>query len=99
MTFLTTCKRVCALLICSGVVFTSSVLAGDPLITRHFSGVWDQPEQESQGFILQIGEQDGDKKVGVAYWFTYGEDLQTTWFLAVGPINGNEINKINIKIF
>jgi len=71
---------------------STPVLAGDPLITRHFSGVWDQPEQESQGIMLQIGEQDGDKKVGVAYWFTFGEDLETTWFLAVGPVNGNQIN-------
>ena len=71
---------------------SSSVFASNLLITRHFSGVWDQPEQESQGLILQIGEQDGDKKVGIAYWFTYGEDLQTTWYLAVGPIDGNEIN-------
>jgi hypothetical protein len=69
-----------------------SAFADNLLITRHFSGVWDQPEQESQGILLQIGEQDGDEKVGVAYWFTYGEDLQTTWYLAVGPVNGNEIN-------
>ena len=72
--------------------FSASAFADSLLITRHFSGVWDQPEQESQGILLQIGEQDGDKKVGIAYWFTYGEDLQTTWYLAVGPINGNEIN-------
>jgi hypothetical protein len=71
---------------------STAALADNLLITRHFSGVWDQPEQESQGIILQIGEQDGDEKVGIAYWFTYGEDLQTTWFLAVGPVNGNQIN-------
>jgi hypothetical protein len=70
----------------------SSAFASNLLITRHFSGSWDQPDQESQGIVLQIGEQDGDKKVGVAYWFTYGEDLQTTWYLAVGPVTGNEIN-------
>jgi hypothetical protein len=71
---------------------STSVLAENPLITRHFSGIWDQPEQESQGIILQIGEQADDTKVGIAYWFTYGEDLQTTWYLGVGPVNGNEIN-------
>lgn len=70
----------------------SSAFASNLLITRHFSGSWDQPDQESQGIVLQIGEQDGDKKVGVAYWFTYGEDLQTTWYLAVGPVTGNTIN-------
>jgi len=92
MKFLTKPKWIYGLLISCSIFFFSSVLAGDPLITRHFSGAWDQPEQESQGIILQIGEQDGDKKVGIAYWFTYGEDLQTTWFLGVGPVNGNEIN-------
>lgn len=92
MKFLTKPKWIYGLLISCTIFFFSSVLAGDPLITRHFSGVWDQPEQESQGIILQVGEQDGDQKVGIAYWFTYGEDLQTTWFLGVGPVNGNEIN-------
>ena len=85
-------KRILGLFLICSLFFSVSALAANPLITRHFSGIWDQPEQESQGIILQIGEQDGDKKVGVAYWFTYGEDLQTTWFLAVGPVSGNEIN-------
>ena len=85
-------KRVFQLSLILIFLSSSSVFASNLLITRHFSGVWDQPEQESQGLILQIGEQDGDKKVGIAYWFTYGEDLQTTWYLAVGPIDGNQIN-------
>ncbi|GMR15408.1 MAG: hypothetical protein BMS9Abin30_1036 [Gammaproteobacteria bacterium] len=71
---------------------SSSAFASNPLITRYFSGAWDQPDHESQGLILQIGEQRGDRKIGIAYWFTYGEDLQTAWYLGVGPINGNEIN-------
>jgi hypothetical protein len=78
------------------MLFSSSSLFSDNLlITRSFSGIWDMPDHESQGIILQIGEQDdgegGDKKVGVAYWFTYGEDLQTSWYLGVGPVEGNEI--------
>ncbi len=59
---------------------STSVFAGNPLITSSFSGIWDQPEQESQGIILQIGEQldeEGiEQKVGIAYWFTYGPDLE-----------------------
>ena len=58
---------------------SASAVAGDPLITASFSGIWDQPEQESQGIILQIGEQGEDEKVGIAYWFTYGPDLKTAW--------------------
>jgi len=75
---------------------SSSVFASNLLITRSFSGVWDMPDHESQGIILQIGEQEdefGDpKKVGIAYWFTYAFDLQPTWYLGVGEVNGNEIN-------
>ena len=76
-------------------LFISTIgLAGDPLITASFSGIWDQPEQESQGIILQIGEQAEDEKVGIAYWFTYGPDLKTAWYLGVGPVTGNQIDMV-----
>ena len=42
MKFLTKPKWICGLLINCCLFISSSVLAGDPLITRHFSGVWDQ---------------------------------------------------------
>ena len=71
---------------------SASAIAGNPLITSSFSGIWDQPEQQSQGIILQIGEQADDEKVGIAYWFTYGPDLTSAWFLGVGPVTGNVIN-------
>ncbi len=74
------------------LLFSITSFAGNPLITGSFSGIWDQPEQESQGIILQIGEQAGDEKVGIAYWFTYGPDLKTAWYLGVGPVTGNEIS-------
>jgi hypothetical protein len=85
-------KRAFAYSIICAIFISASAFAGKPLITSSFSGIWDQPEQESQGIILQIGEQDGDEKVGIAYWFTYGPDLQTTWYLGVGPVVGNEID-------
>jgi hypothetical protein len=87
-------KRVFVFSIVSSLFFSSLALAGDPLITGSFSGIWDQPEQESQGIILQIGEQDGDEKVGIAYWFTYGPDLKTSWYLGVGPVAGNKIDMV-----
>lgn len=74
------------------LLFSTLAFAWKPMITSSFSGIWDQPEQESQGIILQIGEQDGDEKVGIAYWFTYGPDLNTQWYLGVGPVTGNEID-------
>lgn len=89
-------KRAVWLVLLVALFVSHSAFSSNLLITRSFSGIWDQPDQESQGIILQIGEQEdenGDpRKVGIAYWFTYGEDLQTTWFLGVGDVNGNEIN-------
>lgn len=75
---------------------SSSALASNVMITKAFSGIWDQPDQESQGLVVQVSEQADDKKVAVVYWFTYGDDLQSTWYLASGPINGNEMN---MKLF
>lgn len=92
MDFLPRLKKATWLALFAMLFFSNSVFSSNLMITRSFSGIWSQPDQESQGFILQIGEQAGDVKVGVSYWFTYGEDLQTTWYLGVGPVNGNEIN-------
>lgn len=71
--------------------------SADVLVTKHFSGHWDQPEQESQGIILQIvetidPETEEVSKTGVGYWFTYGEDMQSAWYLAVGPVEGDHID-------
>jgi len=87
-------KRVFESVLVFSFFISASVFAGDPLITASFSGIWDQPEQESQGIILQIGEQEDDEKIGIAYWFTYGPDLKTSWYLGVGPVVGNEIEMV-----
>jgi hypothetical protein len=85
-------KWVSAFSLVFSFLFCTLSYAGNPLITSSFSGVWDQPEQESQGIILQIGEQADDQKVGIAYWFTYGPDLNSAWYLGIGPVTGNAIN-------
>ena len=91
-------KRILSFSCIFSLFISTSVLAGDPLITASFSGIWDQPEQESQGIILQIGEQTDEEgveeKIGIAYWFTYGPDLQTSWYLGVGNVTGNEIRMV-----
>ena len=89
-----TLKRVIRYSIIFALFISASALADKPLITSSFSGIWDQPEQESQGIILQIGEQGEDEKVGIAYWFTYGPDFQTSWYLGIGPVVGNEISMV-----
>lgn len=47
-------ERISGLFLTFALLFSVSVFAESPLITRHFSGIWDQPEQESQGFIPQL---------------------------------------------
>ena len=58
-------------------------------MTRYFSGLWDQPRQESQGIILQIIDQEDDTRKAVAYWFTYGDDLHTAWYMGLGEVVGD----------
>ena len=68
-------------------------LAGDLVVTRYFSGLWEQPEHESQGLVLQIIDQEddeGDPKA-VAYWFTYGDDQQSAWYIAIGEVEGDQV--------
>lgn len=66
--------------------------AGDLVVTRYFSGLWDQPKQESQGIVLTIidQEENGNPKA-VAYWFTYGDDLETAWYIAIGHVEDNQV--------
>jgi hypothetical protein len=67
--------------------------AGDLVVTRYFSGLWEQPQHESQGLVLQIIDQEddeGDPKA-VAYWFTYGDDQQSAWYIAIGEVEGNQV--------
>lgn len=77
-----------ALLVLPGA---ASLFAQDIIVTRHFSGLWDQPEQESQGISLQIVHQNDGSPAAVAYWFTYGADMQTAWYLGVGSLVGDRI--------
>jgi hypothetical protein len=74
--------------------FPHAVHAEDIIVTRYFTGLWDQPEHESQGINLQIIDQESGDKVGVAYWYTYDDDMDSAWFLAVGPVGGNRIDMV-----
>lgn len=73
-------------------VITAPAMAADLVVTRYFSGLWDQPKQESQGIMLHIIDQEEDgKKKAVAYWFTYGDDLKSAWLVAVGHVEGDQV--------
>lgn len=76
------------------LIMPALVIGQDVIVTRNFSGLWDQPEHESQGINLQVIDQDSGDKVGVAYWFTYGDDMESAWFFGVGTAIGNRIEMI-----
>lgn len=74
------------------IVMTTPASADDLVVTRYFSGLWDQPKQEAQGIMLQIIDQEEDgKKKAVAYWFTYGDDQNTAWYMAIGHVEGDQV--------
>ncbi len=62
---------------------------GDIMLTRHFTGLWEQVNQESQGISFEIVEQLDDSRVAVAYWYTYGQDKKSAWYVGIGPYTDN----------
>ncbi len=91
--FLPVMQRVFFVLVVFWALFqTVSVAAGELAVTRYFSGHWEQPQQESQGLILQVIDQLDGSKQAVVYWFTFGGDLGTAWYLGVGPVEGDHID-------
>ena len=87
-------NRLLLLLFSILLMMPALVIGQDVIVTRNFSGLWDQPEHESQGINLQVIDQDSGDKVGVAYWFTYGDDMESAWFFGVGTAIGNRIEMI-----
>ena len=83
-----------ALLVCITLFTPLVVIAQNVVVTRNFTGGWDQTIHESQGLSLQIIDQANGDKLGTAYWFTYGDDKESAWFLGVGPVTGNRIEMI-----
>jgi hypothetical protein len=61
------------------------------MVTRHFTGIWDQVDHESQGIALQVIEQLDDSRKAVGYWYTYGADRKTAWYMGIGLLIDNRI--------
>jgi len=68
----------------------------DLVTTRHFTGLWDQVDQESQGITLQVIEQSDDSRVALAYWFTYGNDKKSAWYMGIGTLIED---RMELKLF
>lgn len=61
------------------------------MVTRHITGVWAQVNQESQGLALEVIEQNDDSRRAIGYWYTYGKDRKTAWYLGIGDLLENRI--------
>lgn len=59
---------------------------GSFIVTRHFTGIWAQVDQESQGLSLEVIDQLDDSRRAVVYWYTYGEDRKTAWYFGIGEL-------------
>lgn len=86
-------KRIALGLLALGWAASASITAqaADLVVTRYFSGLWDQFQQENQGVVLQIIDHEVETKRAVAYWFTYGDDLESAWFIGIGEVVGAEV--------
>jgi hypothetical protein len=89
----------CLLLIAGLAILSTPVLAQGAddhpadriMVTRHFTGIWDQVDQQSQGIALQVVEQLDDSRRAVAYWYTYGDDRKTAWYIGIGDLVANRV--------
>lgn len=61
------------------------------MVTRHFTGSWGQVNEQSQGLSLEVIEQLDDSRRSVAYWYTYGADRKTAWYLGIGDLDEDHI--------
>lgn len=80
------CNWFAASILTLTVLFVAAdVAAADHLlVTRYFTGLWDQTDQQNQGISLQIIEHPDGSRGATASWFTYGSDRKTAWFLGIG---------------
>lgn len=79
------------------VASAAAVQANDIIVTRLFTGLWTQPAHENQGINLQIVEQSVGK-VAVAYWYTYGADNQSAWYIGIGEVVENRAEMILYEV-
>ena len=84
-------RRALPACIATALVFSTAANANDFELDRTFSGIWDMVDHQSQGVVLNISKGPEGEKIGSMMWFTYGDDMETAWYLAVGPVDGNEI--------
>ncbi len=98
MNRLTRLKRAFPLTPIAAAIALAGTASAQVKVTSDFTGIWDQPDQESQGFVVQIvGQPDGSTE-GVAYWFTYDDAGNPLWVVGQGPVEGDQINLDFVRV-
>ncbi len=62
------------------------------VITKDFTGLWLQPDHESQGFDFQVINQNGGVTQAVVYWYTYDTAGNPMWLIGMGDVEGNQVS-------
>ncbi len=61
------------------------------LLTSKHTGSWYQPDQDGQGFAIEIVPGETEKeKVAVAYWYTFDENGRPIWYFGSGPVENDQ---------
>lgn len=76
----------------SNPVQPKSISGTGGIVTRNFTGIWDQPLNESQGTVIQLVGNGAGGLDAVVYWFIYDDNATPYWYVGQGPVSGNTIN-------
>ncbi len=66
---------------------TDSELEDPFTIQPGISASWFDPEHDGEGFIIQVLEDNQ----AVMFWFTYDDEGNQDWYIAVGEVRGNRL--------
>ncbi len=61
------------------------------MITKGFTGIWSQPDQESQGFDFQVIDQNSGNRQAIVYWYTYDTEGNPMWLTGIGDVEGDQV--------
>ncbi|MCF6287615.1 MAG: hypothetical protein L3J53_00070 [Proteobacteria bacterium] len=61
------------------------------IITKSFTGLWLQPDHESQGFDFQVIDQNGMPQA-LTYWYTYDTEGNPMWLIGMGNITEETVS-------
>jgi hypothetical protein len=68
------------------------------IVTRHFTGLWEQNNQENHGLSLHVIDRPDASRQAVIFWYAFGEDRGSAWFIGQGDLVENRIEMILYEV-